>query len=282
MKYFFAVATLLFFSTCTGQKPFEGTIVYRLHASDKNDDGQLTVLFGKNGVKLKMTDKNGEEKEQLLIRIDSGKLITLDTEEKTFRTKNLKEKEKKNTDLAGKNIAGFSARAIDVSPDDSPVNGLLGSFFRTGTATMYVSDSLFYFIPDKYISNVELAFVRNNQIALGLILRVQSRLSEFSDKPANDSDNETKMEISVEAVSVKWENFKEDEFSVPADFVKSSPSMPMNDYGVGVDSIAIADSSPKIVPQKKPAIKSSPKTKQPIKPKTKTSTTQQGAIRKPE
>src|SRR5258706_9611228 len=115
MKYFLASAALLSFISCYAQKPFEGTIVYRLHATDKDDDGQLTILFGKNGVKLKMTDKTGEQKEQLLIRLDSGKLFTLDTQEKTFKAKRLAEKQK--VDLAGKTIAGFHAKAFDVAGD---------------------------------------------------------------------------------------------------------------------------------------------------------------------
>jgi hypothetical protein len=282
MKYFFAVAALLFVFICAGQKPFEGTIVYRLHETDKNDDGQLTILFGKNGVKLKMEDKNGMEKEQLLIRLDSGRLITLNTEEKTFRTKNLKESQKKNVELLGKNIAGVRTRAIDVSPDGNPVSALFGNFFRTGTAVMYLGDSLFYPIPGKYASNMELGFVRDNRIVLGLNLILQS--PDFSGKTNDDSanDNEGKMEISVEATSIKWENFKEDEFSVPGDFVKTTDRLSMADsVAIATDTMAIRPDTTVPIP-KKPATKTSPKTKLPAKPKTKTSASQQGAIRKPE
>jgi hypothetical protein len=261
------------------QKQFEGTIVYKLHSEqEQKEDGQLTILFGKNAIKLKMEDKSGPDKDILLIRIDSGKLYTMNTEEKTYRAKRLIEKEKNEVTLTNKKIAGFNTSAVDLSGGNS-VNGLMGSFLHAGTADFYVADSLFYFLPEKYklAPNIELIFIHNDRIALGVDFIFGGNRTPFDDgEEANMNLNNNR--ITGEAISVKWESLNENEFSIPADFVKYKDE-PMTDSVAMVDSmIRMMDTTSQTRPLKKPSVN----TKQPAKPKTKTNSTKTNPVRKPE
>ncbi|MDP4264819.1 MAG: hypothetical protein Q8941_19985 [Bacteroidota bacterium] len=255
------------------QKQFEGTIVYNLHASQESEDAQLAILFGKNAVKLKMTEKNAPGKDELIIRLDLGELYTLDFGEKTFHARNLIEKKKADSGLSAKKIAGFMATPITLS--DIPLMSVIAMLSRGGDPVIYVADSLFYFIPEKYSSNPELIFSHGGKITLGMEIKGNNSLSE------NDENNRQGADITIEATSVKWETFNDDEFSIPADFIKQYS--PITD-----DSARSVDSTLKIMadttqgPQTKPVKQSPANTKQPAKPKTKTNNTKTGAMRKPE
>lgn len=288
MRFLFLLIGAITGIAAFSQQPFEGTITYRLHSGEKKEDGQLTILFGKNSVRLKMMEKGAVDKEELLIRIDSGKLYTLNIEEKTFRTKKLLEKKKDSVALAPKNIAGFTASPKDVS--DHSAMGLIGGLFAGHKIVFYVADSLFYPVPDKYLSNAEFIFSHDNRIALGLEIKANPKTDD--EEPREElGDLMGQADITVEAISVKRETINENEFTVPADFVKYAHSRQsfLDDSLVkaAADSVAAVDDSTAramadsiAASSKKPAVKSSPKTRQPAKPGTRTSTNKNGAIRK--
>jgi hypothetical protein len=270
MKYTTAFIAVLFFVAGYGQKQFEGTIVYQIHIpDDKVVAPELVVLFGKNALRLKFKEKGDYDKEEIVIRLDSGKIYTLNTEEKTFRVKKLVEKEKNDSTLAGKKIAGFNTKAVDLS--GSGAGGSFGSYFGTANTVFYIADSLFYFLPEKYTPNQELIFLYQNQIALGANITLSDKYEE-----ADADSTGKKRNISAEAISVKWETIDENEFSVPADFVKYTYESRVD---TAIEMVDTAIAAPPVKPVKKPSVNN---TKQPAKPKTKAGSTKTGAIRKPE
>jgi hypothetical protein len=281
---FLAAVFILAGSSCFSQKQFEGTIVYKLHAPDKKDnDAYLTVLFGKDGIKMKFAEKDKSDKEELLIRVDSGKIFTLNTGEKTFTAKKLVQKKKVDLNLSDKKIAGYNTHAVDMSAN--AIMGMMGSMSMGGSAVFYISDSLLYPVPEKYTNNMELTLVQNGRIILGAELKFgrYRPFGEEDDEPENNQEEmNEKQSITVEAASVKWEAFDGNEFTIPVDFVKRTNNyndMPLSDSTIMFDTaIQSMDSVAVKAPVKKPATNS----KQPAKPKAKTNNTKSGAIRKPE
>jgi hypothetical protein len=134
-----------------------------------------------------------------------------------------------------------------------------------------------------------LTIIQNGRILLG------AEVSFGRYTPYDDDENAEqildKEKITVEAVSVKWENLDANEFSIPKDFIKRS--LNYNDY-LKSDSLAVADSAMMLdqmmnnvdttvmSPGNKPVKKPSTNPQTPAKPKSKTGSTKTGAIRKPD
>src|SRR2546423_15422672 len=162
MKYFLLVILPAFvFANCFAQKQFEGTIIYRFHENDKPDDAELTAMFGKAGIKLKFREKSEFDKEVILINLDSGMVYTLNTNDKTYKRKDLIEKKSSPQQFSDRIIAGYKTRTIELSNNKL---GALSSLFMGGQVVLYRSDSLFYFLPEKYSANPELIAVNDNRI----------------------------------------------------------------------------------------------------------------------
>jgi len=266
-----------------GQKVFEGTIIYQLHSSDKNEDAQLEVHFGKNAIKMKFTEKDNAEKEGVIVRLDSGKKYVLNTEEKTFRVKRLAQLVKHELNASNKKIAGYNTRPVDLT--GNALLGMMGGLFRGAGTVFFVSDSLFYPIPEQYGSNIELLMIHQGRIVLGAEIKTGS-VSLFDDEDDENMEDD-KMEITASAISIKWENFNEHEFAIPADFVKYTDTY-ATDSSAAPDSLmampdSIATTEPvKWKPKTKEVKKKVTPTKQPVKPKTKVTNSKDGSIRKPD
>jgi hypothetical protein len=146
----FTIVLMLTVVCAFGQKAFEGTIIYQLHSSDKNEDAQLEVHFGKQAIKMKFTEKDKPENESVIVRIDSGKKYVLNTEEKTYRVKRLIQRIKPELNASNKKIAGFNISAIDLS--GNAIIGMLGGLFSGAGTVFFISDSLFY----RFLNNMHI------------------------------------------------------------------------------------------------------------------------------
>jgi hypothetical protein len=264
------------------QKQFEGNIVYNLHSNEdeSKDDGELTVAFGKNALSIKFKEKDRFDKTVLLIRIDSGKIYTLDTETKTFTSRRMKKQENLPEQLPGKKIAGYSTSAIKVG-SNSAISALTG-IFRLRDVVFYCSDSLFYAMPEKYASNAELAFLHKGKIILGAEMKPLNYSMSDGDEEYKDK-KDALINILIEAKSVKWEEFKDNEFSIPTDYIKYKNEIPASDSTAVFEekTMNAVDSVIEVKPAETKPVKKPPvNKKQPAKPKSKTNGTQ--PIRKPE
>jgi hypothetical protein len=282
MRFLFLLSvSFLTAITAFSQKQFEGTIVYKLHSAEDKEDGQLTILFGKNAVRLKMLEKNAIDKQELIVRIDSGRVYTLNTEEKTFRSRKLLEKKNNAANFPARNISGFTASPLDAS--NNSAMGLIGGLFTGRTIIFYVADSLFYPVPDKYSSNPELLFSQGGKIALGLEIK---RANKFQDDDKGVLDTLLSAEITVEATSIKWGPINESEFSIPDDYAKAAA---INQYypGLADSSMILEDSAAMMtdtvnITSTMPIPKPPSKTKTPAKPVKKAGTDKTAPIKKPE
>lgn len=261
------------------QKQFEGTIVYRLHSTEEKVDVTLTVSFSKNAVRLNMDEPGKELEKYVVIRFDSSKKFSISPKNKNYSTERLAEKQGAKSHPAFKQFAGFSARAIDIKGGNL-VDALFSGLFSEGNVVMYVADSLYYPVPDKFsTANIELMFIRDNKIVLGADLT-------GGKSPWDDDEKDRKsppMEITAEAISVKWETLPEIDFMVPADY--TSKASRYDQELAAYDSLRRADSIAKVdymeakriadsiaAAKAKPQQKTPAKTKQPVKLKPKTNT----------
>lgn len=277
MKILFTILTIITALASFAQQPFQGTIVYKLHSNEdaKKPDALVTVQFGKDGLKLKLESGGKAEKDEILIRIDSAKVYTLNTESNTYTVKRLYEKTLVEENAKTKMIAGHSA-----SPDyitDYPLGAAYGSMFRNNSVVVYVADSLFYPVPEKFRSNFELSFVKDNKIVLGVIIK-------GSDVPmfmGNDDEDDVKpmngheLEITAEAITITPETISGTTFEIPPTFVRER-----RNYNVATDSVAVADSVAPANPPKTPSKKQPVKSLSPVKSRPKATGTQ--PARKPE
>jgi hypothetical protein len=279
MKTLFAIAIMFTTSVTFGQlRPFEGTIVYRVHMDGEEDDAQVTATFGKNAIRISVTDKGGDKDVQtILLRLDSGKVYFVEMREKQYMTMNLGEYKKPTTELKPKTIAGYTSRPFEIIPN--PGSMLLGKQLRGGSAIFFQADSLYFPVPDKYAMNPELMMVQNNRIILAAEIQAADR-SRFDDDVMDEKESERR--ITAEAVSVKWQSLDEKDLSIPEGFRKYSYA----DMNRSDSIAAMADTTMTMVDsvampspvKEKPAVKKAPTgNKTPTKSKTKTS-----PARKPE
>lgn len=257
MKYILSVAFILLIQELWAQQPFQGTIVYSLKASSEKKDAELTAMFGVNKIKIKLKEKDEYEKQFIIIDLDSGKIFTLDSKEKDYKSTKL------STDViepaVPKVIAGYST-----TPVQSNSSGPFGMIRQMmgGSTTFYTANDLFFPIDPKYTSNSDLLIVQKNKIVLGATVVMRS---PFLDNES-DSDSTSQMIITAEAIRIDKTPLPKEEFLIPQDYVKrekysfnmsDSVSMVM-DSTMMLDTINTIDSAA-VAPSKKPATK--PKTK---------------------
>src|SRR5215207_5958410 len=86
MKYIFIALLSCFGHTAFSQTQFEGKINYDITSAEKNGNGQMTIFFGKPGIRLEALQANGKnESEIIIINLDSGKIYTLNREDKKYK-----------------------------------------------------------------------------------------------------------------------------------------------------------------------------------------------------
>lgn len=263
MRFLFLFCLLLV-KIAAAQKPFEGVVVYRLHATvEKNENAELVAFFAPNRIKLRIDGVN--EREQIIIRLDSGAVHFVNYEDKTYRTKKLRERKTPET-ASAKTIAGYRTSPVDVS--GKGLSGLLGGM-GAATAVVYAADSLYYVVPDKYADNTELLIVQNNRIVLG---------GEMTIGPSGSSEEmngtEEKFRITAEAKTVTPQTISPNEFAVPEDFAVKLrwPYLPEDSSltDTFTDTTYAPVEIPKKAAPKKPAPKAKPTPAKPPlrKPKT--------------
>jgi hypothetical protein len=262
MKYLLLIiwSTALVLSQANAQNAFEGIIVYKLHNSaEENQDAELTALFGKNSIRLRFREKENYDKEEILVNLDSGKIFTLNSIEKTYRVKKLVSTDFLAADLSSKKIAGYETTAIDVSQQS-----IAGSLFGGGKLVLYTANELHFPVPEKYSTNPELVIVSQNKIVLGAVMKYSKGMFH-EDESETDTLPEMPV-ITVDAISVKQMNLPSEDFTVPSDYAKYS----FNDFSVADSAIAMVDSTAwavdsVVVPEQQ----ASPPVKAPVKPKSK-------------
>lgn len=251
------------------QKNFEGTVVYTIHDTEGKGDKQLTVMFGREAIKIKYGEKDNYDKEVLLINVDSGKLYTINEETKTYTVRRLVEKKEAQPGVIQKVIAGFQTKAVDLSGDMQ--SGRMASVVHGGTFLLYRSDSLFYAIPAKYSNNPELIVVYDNHVALGADITIGAGRDISEEDDYTGGSPET---ITIFAKEITPEKFSDSEFRIGTDFKKFSfQDLP--------DPLNEKFSPPAIVDTAR-AAKPKPIKKSPAKPIKKVPAPPKKDLRKPE
>jgi hypothetical protein len=254
MKLLFICLFLLMAGTISAQQNFQGTIVYKLHSSKDAKDGELTVMFGLNKIKLKIKEKQEYDKTWLLVDLDSAKIFTLNTDEKNFRSKKLSVARTMQAPSA-KTIAGYATTPLSRAGNGSM--GLLAGLF-SGTTVFYVADDLYYSVPSKFSNTPELMMIQNNHIVLGAEISADNPFLS----PENETDTTNQPFITIEAIKVDKNPIDVAEFTIPQSFSKEVPhDWISNDSLAAMDTImTMTDTTAYKPPVKKPAPKTKPST----------------------
>jgi hypothetical protein len=136
-------------------------------------------------------------------------------------------------------------------------------------ATVWLADSLFFNVPDKFIANQELMMVQNGRILLKGEFETNYS-QELYEEPGEDSlMNKDNDKFIIQAYKVVPGNIKAEDFTIPADYTLAVPEV-MADTVSLTDSAYIPDPpppTPKKAPAapKKPATKGKTATKPPIR-----------------
>jgi hypothetical protein len=272
---FSAIVFFLSIFTAFSQKQFEGTIIYDYSPDTRKANIEITVTFGKKGIKVKTRDKNGNYNEELLVLIDSGKVYNLIVDKKTYGVRKLKQKEI-STYPGRKEILGYSTSAKNTN---SSAISTLALMVMSQEAVFYEADSLFYKIPDRYAPNTEFAFIHDGKIILMIEMKLVSYFPARGDE-TEDEISEEPAKMVIEAKSVKWEPISDAELSIPPDFTRIVENNTA-DSTIAVDTIAMVDTLVQ-APEKMPAKKAVSPNKKPTTPPKKINNQPGSSLRKPE
>jgi hypothetical protein len=239
MKYAFAFLACLCSLTILAQKPFEGRIVYQMSGMGMSaGDGNLTLSFIPNHIRIQFESKKpAEEQEQgdkeiIIINLDSGKVFTIKPDDKTYQYKALQRVDKQGS-VEHITIAGYKASTVDLS-EVSPL-GLLSSVMAMGETTVYVSDDLYFMVPDQYRSNAELAMIYKGRILLGA--RVAIKNPDFG----MDTSNK---EMKIMATRILPQKLDRQEFLIPAGYTAlERGEWSQTDTMVMYDTLAMPDTA---------------------------------------
>ncbi len=243
MKPVFTFLTifLLFFSAAA-QSSFEGMIIYRIRpAKENNGKIELVALFGKNAIRLKFKENDFFDKEELLIRLDSGKVYKLNTRQKIYSQYLLEEWSPQDLNLSDKVIAGYKTRP-ELQTSNGIVRALQGYYGSVGQLVTYPAAELRFAIPDKYNNNPELLMVDNNRIVLGLSVYRPGN-SQEENEVAGEQQKEL---LVVEASEITTMAIPEADFFVPPGFILNDlQAMNLDDYPVITVDTATRPAAPK-------------------------------------
>ena len=229
MRILFAIAFVLSCNIVFAQQPFQGTIIYNMKASHEKEEAQLTAQFAPNKIKLKFKEKEKFDDTYILIDLDSGKIFTVNTENKNYRSKKLPVSDTiPQQTLTSKTIAGYPTDPVITNDKGMPFT--LGGLFG-GRTSFFVAKDLYFPIPKKYANVNELIIIQNDRIVLGAEMRIASPFMESS-----ENDSAKQVIITAEAQSVEKKNFNINEFLIPADYTAFSFNWPMTDSVVMSDS----------------------------------------------
>jgi hypothetical protein len=194
------------------QKDFEGKVVYLLEADKDEKKPELTVWFAPGKLKIGFKENEETEATYTLVRLDSGKVFTINTGTQHYKARKLKTSEGNTFVAEKKNIAGHSTTAL-LSESSSPGNGL-GGIFSMNDITFDLADDLTYTVPSQYKGNAELMMVHQNRIALGASMKMSVSLGGME-----EDEEETKgKNITARAISVTPMSLAASEFDIPAGY----------------------------------------------------------------
>lgn len=205
--------TLLAFC-CTqafAQTPFEGKVVYRIQSPKEKGEATITSYFGKQKLRMEFTEPGkGTDKEIIVVELDSGHVLTLNTELKQFKVKPLQRRVA--LVAAPKQIAGYAATP---QQNQTMFNGTTAGLF--GQSIFYVANDLFFPVPPQYKGNSELVTVFDDKVVLGADIRFTENLYG-RELAATDSAEMERSRFYAEAVEVKQYHPHDSLFAVPSGY----------------------------------------------------------------
>lgn len=253
---------ILFISLISGvlvqaQKSFQGEITYKLHASaEDKGDAELKVLFGLNKLKLRFKEKEEYEKDELIVLFDSAVTYIVNADNKTFKKKLLHINQPVLQRIKKKSILGYSTTSF--VPESNGLGNLLGGLMSASNTVFYLSDSLYYSVPDILQGNIELVMIQKNSIVLGADVQMSETLYGASEEKVRNKNLVTAEAIAINAMAVN-----DSEFLIPADYVDIKKYEEVTDAldsaAVMIDSVAPVAPAKKAT-AKKPVKSSKPKT----------------------
>lgn len=275
-KILFVLLAVLTVGMANAQKNFEGKVVYNLHASnDDKGDAELTVFFAPNRLKLIFKEKAEPDPKYILVNLDSGKIYTINTEDKEFKVKKLVQSVAQPAE--SKTILGY--KTSSVVPEQGGIGGLMGGLFGRSSAVFYVSDSLHFTIPAIYANNPELLVVNKGHIVLGASINFTGGIYGEAEEDSTAKGNI----ITVEAKEITPMMISKADLEIPDGFTLRVPAPVTElaaDSTMAYDTTTLAAVDTTAYPkQVKPAVKKKPvKKTAPKKPSTSKTAT---PIRKP-
>lgn len=242
-----ALVMFIIMASVNAQKNFQGEITYKLHSNfEQKADAELKVLFGVNKLKLQFKEKETYDRNEVLILLDSSATYTLNRDDKTFSKKLLLRNSLSVRPLK-KSFNGYGSTLIQ--PDDNVIGALLLGMAGSSNTFLYVSDSLFYTVPEALASNIEFSMLQKNKIVLAAEMEMKNNFDRAG------GDTATK-QITIEAIAIQPMTINDAEFTIPSNYeniINKTVEAPTMAAEAPVDS-AVA------VPQqmKKPLKKKSP------------------------
>jgi hypothetical protein len=269
MKQLFFVASLLLSFHLYAQKQFEGSVHYTIQSfeeikddnENKNEPTKLIIYFMPNRMKIV-----ADEKDEVLVFLDSAKVYTLDKNDKDYRIKKMVKR--KPIDLKSKEtIAGYAATPA------RQTGSRLGTF--GSSVQLWLADELFFTIPIELADNEEMLMVQEGKIMLKAEIGMPYYEAREDDK---DEESMAKVLATITATEVKPGPIDPSIFTIPADYKEEN-----NDWAADTAVVAMDTSVwvPDTVAVKKATPKPAPVKKKPTPAPVKTKTTIKQPARKP-
>jgi hypothetical protein len=289
MKFLFCLLAGMLSLSLAAQKPFEGTIRYKLTMTPGLEDSMtVSIFFGPRKALLRVEQGEGMVLDSdVLIDLDSGYVYKLNAGSKTYRTKKLRSFENKPRLVPGnRTILGYAATGVNLGGTGNSVS-YMRLVAMADTAVVYAANDLLFPVPEKYEQNTELMFLHKGHILLGGEL-IMNLGNEYED----ENDEADKMpRFFFEAKEIIARPVDPALLRIPAGYTKWSRESFATDTAYTLDSTAIMVDTvsmeyevpppPPPKPQvKKPAAKKTPAKKPAAK--TGASGTKKQAARKPE
>lgn len=294
MKLLFCLLAGMVSLSLAAQKPFEGTIRYRLTMTPGLEDSvNISIFFGprKALLRVEQGEKGMVLDSDLLIDLDSGYVYRLNAGSKTYRSKKLRSfEDKPQVSPGNKSILGYAATGVNLGGSGSSVS-YMRLMAMADTAVAYVANDLLFPVPEKYEQNAELMFVHKGHIVLGGEL-IMSLGNDYED----ENEESGKMpRFSFEAKEIIARPVDPALLRIPAGYEKWSrermemhwDSARLDSTSIITDTVIVMEDTSTLIeipppppPAKKPAQKKTPSKKPATK--TNTSGTKKQAARKPE
>jgi hypothetical protein len=207
LGFFFLLAS---FGGLAQNKPFEGSVHYRVSYEPERGGVNLVVLFGKKGVIVQTMDTLNNLQQEILVNLDSGYSYVLETKAQTYHKRKLSVKSSVIPVKPGKRtIAGYATTGVDVTRPGHPIDNL--NFVKLSRrAVAFVADELWYPVPEKFLENYEFMFLHEGRIILGAEV-------ELGMDPVGDEEGFS-MVFTINATQVVPGKVSEARFSIPEGF----------------------------------------------------------------